>query len=85
MATAAPIISTPASAPFTINGTIPFQYEGAGDYVRAAHAIACLGAANTCDAGANLYSNGEMIAAGFDAIALLLAHAERIVESGAQS
>lgn len=81
MASAAPITGASADAPprFTINGAVPFQNIDAGDYIRAAHAVACLGAGNGGD-NQDLYSTDALIIAGFDAIALLLAHAERRLE-----
>lgn len=72
-----------ASPDFQINGTNPFFSEEPGEYIRVAHAVACLGAGNTGDEGKELYCNDQIIAGSFDAIAMLLAHAERLIEAGA--
>jgi hypothetical protein len=64
---------------FRINGTYPFQDETPEEYICAAHAVACLGAGNTGDKD-EFYSADNVIRAGFDAIALLLDHAVRLLE-----
>lgn len=69
-----------ASTDFTINGTLPFNFEEPGEYVRAAHAVACLGRSNSGDQGKAFYCNDQIVMGGFDAITLLLAHAERLIE-----
>jgi hypothetical protein len=67
------------TTPFQINGTTPFAVYEAGEYIRAAHAVACLCEANGGDAS-EFYSTSPLLKAGFGAIALLLAHAAQLDE-----
>lgn len=71
---------TAGKTDFRINGATPFQSETAEEYIFAAHAVACLGAANAGDQTSEFYSTTPIIVAGFDAISLLLSHAARLLE-----
>lgn len=83
MASTAPITGAADGAPpvFKINGVTPFRSETPIDYIVAAHAVACIGEGQAREDG-EFYSTDEIMAGGFGAIALLLAHAERLIEQG---